>query len=152
MTTSQAPKTLSIDEAAQRTGLTAKALRSRIDRGTLRSVKDEYGKRRILTRDLQRAGLLDLDGVSTGAASESQLRRANSAGVDVAALIDRVIDAEIRASEAKQLAEFAGMNAEQDQQRIKELELQVFELNAALQVSIASTQRRRFLRRKKREV
>lgn len=146
MTTFTTPKTLSIDEAAKRTGLSPKALRSRIDRGTLRSIKDSDGKRRIALIDLQRCGLIDLDGVTSGVGMGHLPRRVSPAGVDIAALLEKVIAAEVKAATAQQLAEFAGVNAEQDRRRIADLEQQVFALSADLEA--ARNARRRWFSRK----
>jgi hypothetical protein len=50
---------LTVAEAAAVTGLTRKVITGRMDRGTLRVVKDDSGTRRVPRAELQRAGLLD---------------------------------------------------------------------------------------------
>ena len=52
---------LTIAEAAEQTGSTARAIRARVDRGTLRAWKGPDGKRRIPRADLEHAGLLVAD-------------------------------------------------------------------------------------------
>jgi excisionase family DNA binding protein len=56
------PRLLTISEAASATGLSRKALTRRIERGSLRSVKDERGRRVVPRGELERADLLNLDG------------------------------------------------------------------------------------------
>jgi len=50
---------LTIAEAATESGHTARAIRARVDRGTLRAWKGPDGKRRIPRADLEHAGLLE---------------------------------------------------------------------------------------------
>lgn len=52
---------MTIAEAADATGSTARAIRARVDRGTLRAWKGPDGKRRIPRADLEHAGLLVAD-------------------------------------------------------------------------------------------
>ncbi len=52
------PRLLTITEAAGETGLSQKALARRIERGTLRAVHDEQGRRVVPRTELDRAGLL----------------------------------------------------------------------------------------------
>jgi excisionase family DNA binding protein len=52
---------LTISEAAQLTGRSARSIRARVDRGTLRSWKGPDGKRRIPRSDLVHGGLIDED-------------------------------------------------------------------------------------------
>ena len=54
------PRTLTIKETAEATGLTIKAVRSRIERGTLPAVVRD-GLRRIPYSELVRAGLVEAD-------------------------------------------------------------------------------------------
>ena len=56
------PRLLTISEAASATGLSRKALTRRIERGSLRAVKDERGRRVVPRGELERAELLNLDG------------------------------------------------------------------------------------------
>jgi hypothetical protein len=53
------PRLLSPAEAAAATGLARKAITGRMDRGTLRVVRDESGTRRVPRAELVRAGLLN---------------------------------------------------------------------------------------------
>lgn len=53
------PRLLTPDEAAAATGLAKKVITGRMDRGTLRVVRDESGTRRVPRAELVRAGLLD---------------------------------------------------------------------------------------------
>ncbi len=50
---------LTVAEAAAATGLSRKVITGRMDRGTLRVVKDDLGTRRVPRAELQRTGLLD---------------------------------------------------------------------------------------------
>lgn len=52
--------TLSIADAAQLTGLSKTALRRRVERGTIASVRRD-GRVRVLAEGLRRAGLIDTD-------------------------------------------------------------------------------------------
>lgn len=53
------PRLLTPAEAAAATGLARKVITGRMDRGTLRVVRDESGTRRVPRAELIRAGLLD---------------------------------------------------------------------------------------------
>jgi len=53
-----APRLLTIAQAAVESGLSAKAIARRIERGTLRAVHDEQGRRVVPRTELDRAGLL----------------------------------------------------------------------------------------------
>lgn len=53
---------LTISEAASLTGLSHKALTRRVERGSLRAVKDERGRRVVPRGELERAELLNPDG------------------------------------------------------------------------------------------
>jgi excisionase family DNA binding protein len=53
---------LTISEAASATGLSRKALTRRVERGSLRAVKDERGRRVVPRGELERAELLNPDG------------------------------------------------------------------------------------------
>lgn len=55
---------LTISEAAGVAGLSRKALARRIERGTLRSVKDSQGRHVVPRAELERAGLLGASGES----------------------------------------------------------------------------------------
>jgi excisionase family DNA binding protein len=56
------PRLLTISEAATLTGLSRKALTRRVERGSLRAVKDERGRRVIPRGELERVELLNPDG------------------------------------------------------------------------------------------
>lgn len=60
------PRLLSISDAAAATGLTRKAIERRADRGTLRFVHDERGRRMVPRAELERAGLLDQGAPAVG--------------------------------------------------------------------------------------
>jgi hypothetical protein len=64
---SETPKTLTVREAAEATGLTEKAVRRRVERGVLPSVLGHDGRRRVLISALRDAGLLGTDGERNGA-------------------------------------------------------------------------------------
>jgi hypothetical protein len=52
------PRLLTLDQAAEVTGLSRKAITGRLDRGTLQSVNNSDGHRRVPRAELQRAGLI----------------------------------------------------------------------------------------------
>ena len=52
------PRLLTLVEAAELTGLSAKALARRVERGTLRAVHDDQGRRVVPRAELDRVGLL----------------------------------------------------------------------------------------------
>lgn len=52
------PRLLTVAEAAKLCGLTPKVISGRMDRGTLRVVRDDSGTRRVPRAELARAGLL----------------------------------------------------------------------------------------------
>ncbi len=52
------PRLLTLAEAAAETGLSQKAIARRIERGSLRAVHDDRGRRVVPRTELQRAGLL----------------------------------------------------------------------------------------------
>jgi hypothetical protein len=56
------PRLLTISAAATLTGLSRKALTRRVERGSLRAVKDERGRRVIPRGELERVELLNPDG------------------------------------------------------------------------------------------
>lgn len=56
------PRLLTISQAASLTGLSRKALARRIERGTLRSVKDAEGRHVVPRGELERAQLIGVDG------------------------------------------------------------------------------------------
>lgn len=57
-----APRLMTIAEAAAATGASRKALARRIERGTLRAVHDDEGRRVLPLAELVRAGLMNRDG------------------------------------------------------------------------------------------
>lgn len=56
------PRLLTIAEAASATGASTKAIARRIERGTLRAVHDNQGRRVVPRTELERVGLLNEDG------------------------------------------------------------------------------------------
>jgi len=52
------PRLLTLDQAAEVAGLSRKAITGRLDRGTLQSVNNSDGHRRVPRAELQRAGLI----------------------------------------------------------------------------------------------
>jgi excisionase family DNA binding protein len=84
-------RTYTIAEAAEATGLTEKAIRSRVDRGSIRAAT-QGGVRRIPAAELIRAGLLDASGETAPRVIQGQLPRRGSPAVvvDVNALVARI--------------------------------------------------------------
>jgi excisionase family DNA binding protein len=84
-------RTYTIAEAAEATGLTEKAIRWRVDRGSIRAAT-QGGVRRIPASELIRAGLLDASGEPAPRVIQGQLPRRGSPGVviDVNALVARI--------------------------------------------------------------
>lgn len=147
---------LTISEAASATGLTEKALRSRIERGTLRTVRRD-GRVRILEPDLVRAGLLaaDLDVSSPdeepGEVSEEgtgQVPRRGGNRIAVQTLDAREL-VHVIAAQAEELgrlrllteqAESARVRLEQEQAEADRLRAEVLELRARLAAAEAVEQ------------
>ena len=82
---------LTIAEAAEATGSTARAIRARVDRGTLRAWKGPDGKRRIPRADLVSVGLLEAadtpESAEQGSGSGSAANVAPAATTDLAAVV-----------------------------------------------------------------
>lgn len=82
---------LTIAEAADATGTTARAIRARVDRGTLRAWKGPDGKRRIPRADLVSVGLLEAadtpESAEQGSGSGSAASAAPAATTDLAAVV-----------------------------------------------------------------
>ncbi len=68
------PRLLSLTEAASATGLSRKAIERRADRGTLRFVHDDRGRRVVPRAELERAGLLDEGTPAVGAAGRELVK------------------------------------------------------------------------------
>lgn len=58
----RAPRLLTISEAAAATGFSRKAIARRVERGTLRAIKDDQGRRVVPRGELERTGMLGDDG------------------------------------------------------------------------------------------
>lgn len=87
-------QSVSIAGASRLTGLSKKAIRSRVHRGSIPSSKAQDGTIRIAVEDLRAEGLLDRTEPDVGSVSAAEL-------------LDRLIEAERRVGEAKQLEERA---------------------------------------------
>jgi hypothetical protein len=66
----RAPRLLTLTEAASATGMSRKAIERRVDRGTLRAVHDDRGRRVIPRGELERADLLGEGAPAVGASRE----------------------------------------------------------------------------------
>jgi len=120
-------RTMTIAEAAEATGASVDAIRSRVDRGTLPAARGRDGKRRIPASELYKAGLLDPLGSGEDAAdrrSAPQLhRRGNTAAaVDLNDLIRRLVDAETQVRVKGELAQHAESTARAERQAREQLE------------------------------
>ncbi len=143
------PRTYTISEAAEATGLTAKALRSRVDRGSIPAVQGRDGKRRIPHSELFRAGLLPLQDDPAEAGAPHQPRAGHPAGLDVSALIDRLIAAESAQQIAGLLTQQADERARNETERAQRLEDELHEARSRIaELEYASVRRRWFNIRK----
>jgi Helix-turn-helix domain len=136
---SDTARTLTIAEAAQLTGLSRKAIRSRVDRGTVRAVLRD-GVRRIPHSELERAGLLDQAGdVVAAPAAGPRAAGAGQGSPAEASVIGELLDRlERQAGELAELrlltrqAESLQVVADQERDRAERLAGEVHELRAQL--------------------
>jgi len=139
------PRTYTISEAAEATGLTAKALRSRVDRGSIPAVQGRDGKRRIPHSELLRAGLIALQDSPAEAGAPQQPRAGHPVGLDVTALIDRLIAAESAQQIAGLLTQQADERAQNETARAQRLEDELNEARSRIaELEYASVRRRWF--------
>jgi hypothetical protein len=129
-------------------GLTRKAIRSRVDRGSLRAVLRD-GVRRIPRSDLVRAGLIVASGEAGAGSSPAEAAPLGAAapGVIVGELLDRL---ERQAGELamrllEREAESLRVRAGQEHERADRLESELHELRARLTTAeaVAAPQPRR---------
>lgn len=142
---------LTLMEASQQTGVSAKALRRWTDRGTLRSSLDQSGRRRIQISELERVGLSGPDsspsGGSTGHASDTgSPGDPRPSRLDLSPLLDRLEalaaeNGKLRFLEARAGSLERELHAERSARERAEAAL--FETRARLQVLEPSVARRR---------
>jgi len=92
------PRTVTIAEAAALTGLTKTAVRRRVERGSLSAVVRD-GVRRIPVSELERQGLIAVEGDSTAPAAAAE-----PAEPGWAELLDRLVAQERELAEYRQIA------------------------------------------------
>ncbi len=133
--TAQEPReavAVNVGDAARLTTLSPKAIRSRLDRHSLRSVL-KNGQRHIPMTELYRAGLLNPDGsparqAQQGSERQGQLEGSPEASFNVMELIDELTEARADAKVKGLLAQQAETLAEGERQAREALET---ELHAA---------------------
>lgn len=123
-------RTMTIAEAADASGTSIDAIRSRVDRGTLPAVRGRDGKRRIPAAELYKAGLLDPLGSGDNAGerrTEPQLHRRShtAAAVDLNELIRRLVDAETQVRVKGELAQHAESTARAEREAREQLEAEL---------------------------
>lgn len=151
-TTAQQPRealAVSIKRAAEMTALTQKAIRSRVDRGSLRAVLKD-GQRRIPVSELHRAGLLNPDGSPAGhdeqgSAGQGQPQGSPEAGFNVMELIDELTEARAEAKVKALLAQQAETLAEGERKARETMERELHEARSrVLELEHQLTTRRRW--------
>jgi chromosome segregation ATPase len=101
------PNLFLLTEAAERTGLTVDALRKRVKRGKLQTVKGNDGLVRVRLTGADMASLRLDDGQPTASHSEEKSRRDSSLEAEVAALRQRVEQLQAEREEARIRAAYA---------------------------------------------
>lgn len=139
-----APRTLTVKEVAEATGLTVKAVRGRIERGTLPAVV-RGGLRRVPYSELVRVGLVGAPG---GAEKKQVPRRGtpSEAPQQPGLLVELVGRLEAQAEELgrlKSITAAAETTAGQERERSRRLEDEVIELRAKIAELEAKPRRRR---------
>jgi excisionase family DNA binding protein len=130
---------LTLREAAERTGLTQRALARRIERGSLPATKRRDGLRRVKLRDLVAAGLLDPNSGERPPWSREPLDPAELARQVVETLTRQAIDLQELSERMSLELERAEREREQLRQKIAEMD----EDRAALRRELAELRRRR---------
>lgn len=86
-----APRTVTVAEASRLSGLSEKAIRRRIERGTLSSVRHRDGSRRVPLSELKAHGVAETAGAPDRGMVGNVPRRGAPQGADVISeLVDRV--------------------------------------------------------------
>ncbi len=158
-TTAQQPRealAVSIKRAAEMTALTQKAIRSRVDRGSLRAVLSD-GQRRIPVSELHRAGLLNSDGSPAGHGDQGKPGQGQQQGspeavFNVMELIDELTAARAEAKVKALLAQQAETLAEGERHAREALEAELHQSRSRVAELEHQLERRRWfgMSRKKR--
>ena len=126
------PRTLTIKETAAATGLTIKAIRSCIERGTLPAVVRD-GLRRIPYSELVRAGLVEADNGAAIRQLPPQGTAAEAPQPDVLAkLVNRLEAQAEELGRLKAITAAAETTSDQEHERAEQLETEVIEPRAKL--------------------
>ena len=142
-------RTLTIKETAEATGLTIKAVRSRIERGTLPAVVRD-GLRRIPYSELVRAGLVEADNGAAIGQLPRQGTAAESPQPDVLAeLVNRLEAQAEELGRLKAITAAAETTSDQEHERAEQLETEVIELCAKV-AELEAQQPRRWWRPRRR--
>lgn len=146
-------RTLTLAEAALATGLSAKALQRRIDRGSLQSVLQD-GRRLIPSSELLRLGLLTLDDpgagqerVRTGEAPAAGPRVSDA--VSLLDLVDRIERQALEIGELRALTretESTRLRLQQEADRADRLTAELMEARARI-LALEAKKRRSIFRR-----
>jgi len=132
-TATVSPRTLTIRETAEATGLTVKAVRNRVDRGTLPAVVRD-GRRRIPVTELERAGLFE---AANGGAMRHEVPRgtpaeAGASEATLTGLIDRLEHQAEELGRLRALTERAETLKSQEHDHAERLEAELIELRATV--------------------
>ena len=143
------PRTLTIKETAEATGLTITAVRSRIERGTLPAVVRD-GLRRIPYSELVRAGLVEAGNGAAIGQLPRQGTAAESPQPDVLAeLVNRLEAQAEELGRLKAITAVAETTSDQEHERAEQLETEVIELRAKV-AELEAQQPRRWWRPRRR--
>lgn len=141
-------RTLTIRQASEESGLSAKAIARRVERGTLQAVLRD-GVRRIPRSELVDAGLVGVEGGGETVGGLGAIQpQGTTEGVVLVDLLDRL---ERQASELGEMRALQKANAvvtEQDRDRAGQLEAENHELRAKMSVLEQQAAGRRWFRRR----
>lgn len=138
---SEAPKTLTVPEAAQATGLTEKAIRRRIERGAILSTVGHDRRRRVLVSSLREAGLVGTVGETTGHVPQV----GTPDGETISALLARYEEAVMEVGRLRALTDGHERRERELTEQLHQAAARITELEA----KTAASPRRRFFRRAK---
>lgn len=147
-TASSTPRTLTVREAASAAGITEKAVRRRIERGTMRTVRGHDGRVRVLADDLAvvpgDAPVGHPDRAPLGQVPRGEAPQGN---VSVADLLDRLTAQAEELGRLRALTASSEVVVEQERAEADRLRAEVVELRARVVELEAHGERRRGLRR-----
>jgi DNA-binding transcriptional MerR regulator len=139
---------VSIKKASELTGVSPKAIRSRLDRGSIRCVLKD-GQRRIPMTELYRAGLLNPDGRPAGQAEQGSAGQGHQQGnpeatFNVMELIAELTEARAEAKVKALLAQQAETLAEGERKARETMEAELHEVRSRVSELEQQLSRRRW--------